>query len=71
MFRKGWRCLYFFYAINLKLSVVLLFVAIAVGEIGCFWWVYLTWRVPAPSRDSLNLLLVSDSQIQVGLIIRN
>jgi len=36
----------------------------AVGEVGCFFWVYFTWRIPAPSSDSLNLLLVSDSQIQ-------
>lgn len=68
MFRKGWRYLRICYAINLRLSVVLLFVVMAVGEVGCFFWVYFTWRIPAPSSDSLNLLLVSDSQIQVSLL---
>lgn len=66
MCKKIWRYLHVCHTINHQLSLVLLFVAVVVGEVGCFWWVYLTWKIPTPSSDSLNLLLVSDSQIQVG-----
>jgi len=48
-----------------KFSLFLLFIVLAVGEFGCFWWAFCTWRIPKTSRDSLNLLFVSDSQIQV------
>ena len=65
MNRRCWRYLNVCYRANLKLSVVAFIVAIAIGELGCFLWAYLTWRVPASSEDSLGLLLVSDSQIQV------
>ncbi|XP_074637466.1 metallophosphoesterase 1 homolog isoform X1 [Acropora palmata] len=64
MNRRCWRYLNVCYRANLKLSVVAFIVAIAIGELGCFLWAYLTWRVPASSEDSLGLLLVSDSQIQ-------
>ncbi|XP_020618526.1 metallophosphoesterase 1 homolog [Orbicella faveolata] len=47
-----------------KFSLFLLFIVLAVGEFGCFWWAFCTWRIPKTSRDSLNLLFVSDSQIQ-------
>lgn len=65
MNRRWWRYLNVCYRTNLKLSVVAFIVAIVIGELGCFLWAYLTWRVPASSKDSLGLLLVSDSQIQV------
>lgn len=66
MSKKCWRLLHSFHSANLKLSLFLCIVAIAIGEVGCFFWAFFTWRIPLPSEDidSLNLLLVADSQIQ-------
>lgn len=45
------------------MSLVLLVIVVFIGEFGCFLWAFFTWRIPGQSRDSLNLLLISDSQI--------
>lgn len=60
MFRKCW---WYWYVFAFKISLVLLVIVVAVGEFGCFLWVFLTWQIPEKSRESLNLLLISDSQI--------
>ena len=68
MLRRRLRYLFAqYYLINLKLCVLLLCGTILVGEVGCFLWKSFSWRIPAPSSSSLNLLLISDSQIQVRL----
>ena len=73
MSKKCWRLFHIFHRANLKLSLFLCIVAIAIGEVGCFFWAFFTWRIPLPSEDidSLNLLLVADSQIQVGFCSRH
>ena len=50
-----------------KFLLVVLVIALFIGEIGCFCLCFVTWRMPQASSDSLNLLFVSDSQIQVSL----
>lgn len=57
------KCLWYWYIFSLTVSLVLLVAVVFVGEFGCFLWAFLTWRIPDKSRDSLNLLLISDSQI--------
>lgn len=61
MFTRCWR---YWHSCAFKFSLFLFFIVVAVGEFGCFWWAFCTWRVPKTSHDSLNLLFVSDSQIQ-------
>ncbi|KAJ7333764.1 hypothetical protein OS493_015855 [Desmophyllum pertusum] len=60
MFSKCW---WYWHVCAFKISLVLLVIVVAVGEVGCFWWAFFTWRVPDNSSDSLNLLLISDSHI--------
>lgn len=50
-----------------KFLLVVLVIALFIGEIGCFCLCFVIWRMPQASSDSLNLLFVSDSQIQVSL----
>lgn len=47
-----------------KFFLVVLVIVLFTGEIGCFWLCFATWRIPQAYSDSLNLLFVSDSQIQ-------
>ncbi|XP_078366975.1 metallophosphoesterase 1 homolog [Oculina patagonica] len=61
MFTRRW---WYWHSRVFKFILALFFVTVAVGEFGSFWWAFFTWHIPETSHDSLNLLLISDSQIQ-------
>lgn len=67
LFQMGTRLWRRFCVHKFKFLLVVLVIALFIGEIGCFCLCFVTWRMPQASSDSLNLLFVSDSQIQVSL----